>query len=250
VVIPSSPGFSVVRWLCTSRSAWSWLVRALLLGGAAGLAFAAHRVYLAWLADMQRRHALRIARIEAMRAGRPAIGASGATAAAESKEDGEAAGAAGLSAFAALVALISRRYQLLQRYNAVLKHVRFASSSPSLADASVSTVHSLDSPVSPSAPALSPSLQLTAVFDELESALSENVYLKDLLRRMHAQIDWSSAAAEREEEPNGDAVADGTQQRQAQQVQAPPLQSSAAPLPPAASSSSLSPRPLLLPPSP
>ena len=56
---PVVPAFSVVRWLCTSRSAWSWLVRLLGVASVAALAFAAVKVYQAWLADMKRRQAWR-----------------------------------------------------------------------------------------------------------------------------------------------------------------------------------------------
>jgi len=49
--------------------------------------------------------------------------------------------------------------------------------------------------------------------DELDSALAENAYLKDLLRRLHSQIEWSSATS-------GDAEKKKAVPRERQQVEA------------------------------
>jgi hypothetical protein len=254
-----SNSFSLLRWLCTSRSGWSWFVRALLVAGAGGLAFGAYKVYLAWLMDMQRRHTLRLARAaaaaEAMAARNNAEKTTvTASSTEESKEDGSSSdGTAssrpvasmpigGLSAFVALTSLISRRYQLLQRYSAILKHVRFeaspstsspssltlagASTAPATATASASssaTAAGVSSslPTIPPAPALSDVAKVSAVFDELDAALSENVYLKDLLRRLHAQIEWSSAQSGENEERRERAP-----KQQTSVQQQPPLQQS------------------------
>jgi hypothetical protein len=253
--IPSN-SFSLLRWLCTSRSGWSWFVRALLVAGAGGLAFGVYKVYLAWLTDMQRRHTLRLARAAAAaevmaarnNAEKTTVAASSTE---ESKEDGSSSdGTAssrpvasmpvgGLSAFVALTSLISRRYQLLQRYSAILKHVRFeappstsspssltlagASSAPAAATASASSSVAAvsSSPTTPPAPALSDVAKLSAVFDELDATLNENVYLKDLLRRLHAQIEWSSAQSGENEERTQRAP-----KQQASVQQQPPLQQS------------------------
>ena len=213
VVVP----FSFLRWLSTSRSAWSWVVRALGVAGAVGIVFGCIKVYEAWLRDMQRRHEAREASFRARRerdaATNQATTITNAAAEAgeadiKAKRDGasaqiiattaagaEATPTSGIPAavaytsssdgaknFQLLSTLLCTRYASLQRYASVLKHVQFpaagASTSSSSASVSVATA-----PVT-----LNDASKLKLVFDELDSALQENVYLKDLLRRINGQL--------------------------------------------------------------
>ncbi len=129
-----------------------------------------------------------------------------------------------LSVFS-LSALVSRRYPLLQRYAAVLKHVR-AASSPVAGKSEGSNGATEPAPLSDVTKMQQVFGQLSlfaatqrvvtrcrsdrmltlllllpcALYaDELDGVLEENVYLKNLLRRLHAQIEWSSADSSKSE---------------------------------------------------
>lgn len=124
---PAAPSFSLLRWLCTSRSAWSWAVRALLVAGAVGAAVAAVQIYRAWLADMQRRHADRLQRTALLRQ-RTEGAHSSQTQSQSQSQSGEAGVAADNSTLKQLTALVAARYALLQRHGVALRHVRCPSS--------------------------------------------------------------------------------------------------------------------------
>lgn len=123
---PAAPSFSLLRWLCTSRSVWSWAVRALLVAGAVGAAVAAVQIYRAWLADMQRRHADRLQRTALLRQ-RTEGAHSPQTQSQSQSHSGETGVTADNSALKQLTVLVAARYALLQRHGAVLRHVRTSS---------------------------------------------------------------------------------------------------------------------------
>jgi hypothetical protein len=146
------------------------VVRGVSLSLVAAGAFVAWQYYRAWHRRMERWHAnqekRRLADAHTNSTSTAAI-----VAPPDQQSSSASANADGASNFRALTELVAARYALLHQYAAALKHVRATDPIDSSAAASLDHV-----------------TRVTLVFDELDAALAENVYLRGLLKRISGSL--------------------------------------------------------------
>jgi hypothetical protein len=188
-VVPAVPSFSFLRWYCTSRSPWAWTVRALSLAVLTAVALATWKHYQAWLEKMQRwrehRKERKLLTSGDSKESMSEPSSSTAAASSSSQQPPSQSSIDASSSYHALTDLILSRYALLKQYSVALKHVKIVEPQPSAKEDGTPAATAASSSSSPSA---DPTKQLTQVFDELEGALAENIYLRSLLKRIRMQL--------------------------------------------------------------